>query len=66
MSEAYASFTRANQLDPSDTVSLCMVGLTLDRMGRKEQATDCFQQALRMKPGDQMAGQLLTNLDEGR
>lgn len=63
LSEAYASFARASQLDPTDTVSLCMVGLTLDRLGRGSQAAACYRRVLKMNPGDELAGRLLARLD---
>ncbi len=57
------AFTRASRLDPADTVALCMVGLTLDKLGRDSEAATYYQQALKIKPGDEMAARLMTRLD---
>lgn len=61
--DAYAFFVRASQLDQNDTVAICMVGLTLDRLGRSKDAATCYQRALKLNPGDGMASQLLAGLD---
>jgi tetratricopeptide (TPR) repeat protein len=63
LDEAYASFLRASQLDQNDTVSLCMVGLTLDRLGRSQEAAKWYQRALKINPSDDMANELLARLD---
>ena len=50
LDDAYASFLRASQLDPNDTVSICMVGLTLDRLGRSREAAAWYRRALKLNP----------------
>ena len=42
--QAEQAFARASQLDPSDAVALCMVGLTLDKLGRVPEAAVYYQQ----------------------
>jgi tetratricopeptide (TPR) repeat protein len=61
--DALDLFTRAHQLDPNDTVSLCMIGLSLEKLGHKDRASGWFVQALKISPADEMATQLMTQLD---
>ena len=61
--EAHDAFTRASSLDPADTVALCMVGLTLDKLGHAQDAAAYYQQALKINPDDEMATRLLARLD---
>jgi tetratricopeptide (TPR) repeat protein len=61
--EAHEAFAHASRLDPADTVALCMVGLTLDKLGHAPQAAACYQQALKINPGDEMASRLMASLD---
>jgi Flp pilus assembly protein TadD len=63
LGDAHDAFTRASRLDPADTVALCMVGLTLDKLGRASEAATYYQQALKIKPDDEMAARLMTRLD---
>jgi protein O-GlcNAc transferase len=60
---AYGSFLRASELDPKDTVSICMTGLALDRLGRGREAAECYQRALKISPGDDLASRLLARMD---
>jgi Flp pilus assembly protein TadD len=61
--EALTAFGRSSQLDPSDTVSLCMIGYTLEKLGRNEQAMKLYERALKLKPQDEMATQLIAGLN---
>ncbi|MGA3065303.1 MAG: tetratricopeptide repeat protein [Tepidisphaeraceae bacterium] len=61
--DALEAFRLASRLDQSDTVSLCMIGLTLDKLGRAKQAAAFYQRALQLNPHDQMAAQLMARLD---
>ena len=61
--EAHDAFTRASSLDPADTVALCMVGLTLDKLGHAQDSAAYYQQALKINPDDEMATRLLARLD---
>jgi tetratricopeptide (TPR) repeat protein len=63
LNDAYASFVSASRLDPKDTVSMCMIGLTLNRLGKSQEAAAWYQRALKLNPGDDMASQLLARLD---
>jgi tetratricopeptide (TPR) repeat protein len=60
---AYSSFLRASELNPKDTTSLCMMGLALDRIGRPREAAECYERALRIAPGDDLASHLLARMD---
>jgi tetratricopeptide (TPR) repeat protein len=61
--EALASFRKASAIDTKDTVGICMVGFTLERMGRTDQAIQFYGQALKLKPGDAFAAQLMAGID---
>jgi tetratricopeptide (TPR) repeat protein len=61
--EALAVFRKASALDKDDTVSLCMVGYTLEKMGQNAQAVKYYAQALRLKPGDELAKNLMAGVD---
>ena len=45
LSDALDSFTAANRLAPADTVNLCMVGLTLQKLGRAPEAAAFYQRS---------------------
>jgi tetratricopeptide (TPR) repeat protein len=64
LDDAYASFVRASQLDQNDTVSLCMAGLTLHRLGKPMEAIQWYQRALKVNPGDDLANRLMARLDQ--
>jgi tetratricopeptide (TPR) repeat protein len=61
--DALDAFCRASQRDPGDTVSLCMVGVALEKLGRSSEASACFKKALHIDPKDEMAAQLMARLD---
>ncbi len=63
LNDALAAFQKASALDRRDTVSLCMVGYSLQKMGRIQQAQDYYSQALKIKPGDEMASRLLASIE---
>jgi tetratricopeptide (TPR) repeat protein len=60
---ALAEFRKATTIDQRDTVSLCMVGYALQKMGKPQQAIQYYAKALRIKPGDDMASQLIAGVD---
>ena len=62
--DALKAFNKAAELDQNDTVSLCMVGYTLQKMGKNDEALRCYAKALRIKPGDEMAHQLIVEADQ--
>ena len=59
LNDALAAFSQANQLNPTDTVSLCMVGYVLQQQHRADQATRFFKAALRISPNDELARTML-------
>jgi len=63
LQDALSSFQRASALDSSDTVSLCMVGYSLQQLGRNDEAVRYYAQALKIKPGDEMAARMMASLD---
>ena len=62
--EAIKSFERANVLDARDTTALCMIGYTYQKMGQSKNAARCYAQALKIRPGDDMAQQLMAAIDK--
>lgn len=63
LADALTSFNRAYTLDRTDTVSLCMIGYVLEKMGRQKQAMNYYAQALQLKPNDELAAQLMANIN---
>ena len=61
--DALGAFTKSSTLDRSDNVSVCMIGYVFERLGRKDAAAKCYAKALKMKPSDQMASQLMAGLN---
>jgi Flp pilus assembly protein TadD len=62
ITEALPFFRKANSLNASDTVSLCMVGYVYQRAGHTDQAIQCYAKALKMRPGDDLATKLLASV----
>jgi tetratricopeptide (TPR) repeat protein len=60
--DAIAEFRKAADRDSNDPVSLCMIGYALEQAGRKDLAVDYYGQALRLKPRDELATQLMASL----
>lgn len=61
-SEALAAFRRAGELDRSDSTPHCMAGMALEKLGRREEAAGEYAQALKLRPDDDIAKALLTQL----
>jgi Flp pilus assembly protein TadD len=61
--DALAAFQNASKADLRDTVSLCMQGYALEKLGRAEEASKCYKLALQIKPDDEMASQLMASID---
>lgn len=62
--EALASFHKAAELAPADPTPVCMIGYVYEKMGRAEKAMQFYAQALKLKPGDDLASQLLAGVDK--
>lgn len=60
--EALAAFRRATQSDSRDTTALCMSGVVLEKLGRRDEAAQHYARALDINPGDDLARQLLNQL----
>lgn len=63
LAEAVSLFHRASALNVRDTVSLCMIGYTLEKMGQKGLAGTYYARALKIRPDDEMANKLMAQLD---
>src|SRR5205085_10874264 len=63
LTDALSEFQKANTIDQRDTVSMCMIGYALQKMGKSDQAMQYYAKALRVKPGDDMATQLMAEVD---
>lgn len=61
-SEAMVSFRKASALDANDPVSLCMAGYVLEKAGQTQQAIEFYARALQVKPGDELATQLMAGV----
>jgi tetratricopeptide (TPR) repeat protein len=61
--EALRAFQQASTLSPQDTTGLCMIGYTLDKLGRHDLAMNYYAQALKQNPTDEMATQLMARVD---
>jgi Flp pilus assembly protein TadD len=61
--DSLQAFTKAATLDRKDAVSVCMVGYVFERLGRHDAAMKCYAKALKLKPNDEMASQLMAGLD---
>lgn len=63
LAEALKCFQAAAAIDREDTMSLCMIGYVLEKMGRSDEAASYYGKALRIKPGDNLASQLMAGVD---
>ncbi len=61
--DALASFQSASAADRSDTVSLCMEGYAMQKMGDNESARNCYATALKINPSDEMAMLLMSGMN---
>ena len=63
--DALVAFRKACAADAADSVSLCMIGYAYEKMGQADKAMRYYTRALRIKPGDDLASQLLAGVDPG-
>lgn len=61
--EALTSFQTAHATDRRDTVSLCMIGYAYAKMGRQAEALQYYGKALSIRPGDDLATQLMAGVN---
>jgi len=64
MEEALQSFQKASALDLRDTTSVCMIGYVYEKMGHPQTAMRYYAQALRARPDDDMARQLMAGVEK--
>lgn len=62
LAEALISFESASTHDPKDSVSICMEGYALQKMGRSRDAMECYTRALLLNPDDDMATKLMAGV----
>lgn len=60
--DAMVSFRKASALDANDPVSLCMTGYVLEKSGQTQQAIEFYARALQIRPGDELATQLMAGV----
>jgi Flp pilus assembly protein TadD len=63
LADALTAFRTAGQIDPSDTVSMCMQGYVLAKMGKTDEAVLLFAKALKLNPNDELASRLMASTD---
>jgi tetratricopeptide (TPR) repeat protein len=61
-SEALGAFQKANLLDRSDPVSVCMIGYVMQKTGKHDQALHFYGRALQLAPHDEMAQRLMASI----
>jgi tetratricopeptide (TPR) repeat protein len=57
--DALAEFSKVSNDDHNDTLSLCMIGYILEKLGRNDEAIHYYGQALKIKPDDELATKLM-------
>jgi tetratricopeptide (TPR) repeat protein len=65
LEDALSEFQKSSALDREDPVSLCMIGYVLEKTGKPQQAVKYYSQALKIKPGDELATKLMASVDVG-
>jgi len=60
---ALESYLKASQLDPTDTVALCMVGYVYEKSGKPDLAARYYGRALQIRPRDEMARKLMAGIE---
>lgn len=62
LDEALSAFRKASALDRNDSVSMCMCGVALEKLNRAAEAIRCYADALKLKPGDDLAATLMAQI----
>jgi superkiller protein 3 len=62
LNEAMTAFRKASALDANDPVGLCMTGYVLEKMGQPQQAIEFYARALKAKPDDELAAELMAGV----
>lgn len=61
--EALAAFRRASDADARDPMPICMAGVVLEKLGRRDEALRQYALALTIKPDDELAKRLMNQLE---
>lgn len=64
--EARQALEKVLARGPADPATLCLLGLSWERLGQPERASECYLRALKLNPADELATQLLGSLDQSR
>ena len=62
--QALEAFTKSAQLSTDNSVSMCMVGFTYQRMSQKSEAEKYYRQVLAVNPKDPLALQLMASIQQ--
>jgi len=60
---AVTAFQKASLADNKDTVSLCMTGYALEKLGQRDEAMTYYGRALNINPTDELAAKLLAGVE---
>jgi tetratricopeptide (TPR) repeat protein len=60
--EALAAFQKAGGANSADPLSLCMTGYVLEKLGRSDEAIQCYGNALKRDPNDELASKLMAGI----
>ena len=60
--EALAAFQKAGGINSADPLSLCMTGYVLEKLGRNDEAIQCYGNALKRDPNDELAAKLMAGI----
>ena len=64
--EATQSFARSLQIQPNYGDAKYYIGLSLDKMGKRQEALGVFQELVKANPGNKALEQIVTNLNSGQ
>jgi cytochrome c-type biogenesis protein CcmH/NrfG len=62
LNDALVEFQSASLLDRNDTLSLCMIGHVLEKMGKQTEALKYYARALKIEPDDKLAAKLMASV----
>ena len=59
-----ASFRKASALAPVDATAICMIGYVYEKLGQPDKAMQTYARAMKVKPGDDLASQLMAAIEK--
>jgi tetratricopeptide (TPR) repeat protein len=63
LTDAMGLFEKAAALNGADPVCVCMIGYIYEKTGKAQQAIECYARALKLHPGDELAGRLMASVE---